>query len=345
MDLYLYERDLVKPTLIDEYNSLIWTDRYTDAGDFELVLPQHPSIRTSIERNQYILRENSNRVMQIEDVELVHMKKSDQTMLKVTGTSIETFLKNRTSMRFGYDESYLRTGTVGSILAFHIDRFAINPTNPLDRVPNLFMGPYDTGGVSEELEIDRGPVFETIKSLCESEDLGFKIVKDGTRLVMHIYRGKTGKKMFSEDTETIINTKSRSSTKDFRNHCIVYGARTTENVYAPSAGPGVSGWDRRTMYVDATTVGDGQEGSVKQWERNTLRRIGRRELAKLENRRVVMVDGDIPPNLWDDTNLELGTIVTIKDLSGVVGKMRVSEHIVSVNRTGTRHIPTFVQLE
>lgn len=95
---------------IDMYTSFIWTDRYSDAGDFELRVPCTSSYYDLFEKQaKYITIDKSDRVMVIESRNIqTKVDHADEYIIK--GKSAETLLNRRVimgSMTFGtapYDE-------------------------------------------------------------------------------------------------------------------------------------------------------------------------------------------------------------------------------------------------
>ena len=65
MDLLILDTDLEAIAVIDTYTSLIWTDRYYKAGDFELCLPASKEIFDVIKHDYYLYNKNSEHVMMI----------------------------------------------------------------------------------------------------------------------------------------------------------------------------------------------------------------------------------------------------------------------------------------
>ena len=82
--------------LIDTFESFIWTERYSDLGDFELVIKSTPITRNLLTEDTKILCDKSERVMIIESVE--DKNDADGNMiLDVKGHSLETIMNDRLS--------------------------------------------------------------------------------------------------------------------------------------------------------------------------------------------------------------------------------------------------------
>ena len=54
MDLYVLNTAFDTVAIIDDYESFNWTDRYNEAGDFELVLLVTTELITVIQENYYL---------------------------------------------------------------------------------------------------------------------------------------------------------------------------------------------------------------------------------------------------------------------------------------------------
>jgi hypothetical protein len=88
---------------IDMYTSFIWTDRYSDSGDFELRVPYTEQNEKLFNTAKYLTIDKSNRVMVIEKRQSkTQVDKSDEFI--ISGKSGETLLNRRIimgSMTFG----------------------------------------------------------------------------------------------------------------------------------------------------------------------------------------------------------------------------------------------------
>lgn len=88
---------------VDMFTSIIWTDRYSTNGDFELRVPCTDSNYDLFEQSLYITQDKSDRVMVIEKRQVqTKVDKSDEYI--ISGRSAETLLARRVimgSMSFG----------------------------------------------------------------------------------------------------------------------------------------------------------------------------------------------------------------------------------------------------
>ena len=68
-DLYVLDEDYEEVAVIDSYNSLIWTERFDEFGDFELHTPSNRDLREILKKGTVLSIENSYRMMVVESIE------------------------------------------------------------------------------------------------------------------------------------------------------------------------------------------------------------------------------------------------------------------------------------
>ena len=94
MELYILDDDLKRITVIDKFESLIWTERFQSFGDFDLLINYTQALQTSLQIGTKIIVNKSHRIMVIDQVENV-TDSDGKKYLNVKGTSLEKFLQDR----------------------------------------------------------------------------------------------------------------------------------------------------------------------------------------------------------------------------------------------------------
>lgn len=94
MNIKILDTEFKMVGIIDNYISFIWTDRYDEAGDFELILPMDEYVLNIIQSDYYLTVDESEHVMIIEDMRVSTDSESGKTM-KVVGSSLEKLLDRR----------------------------------------------------------------------------------------------------------------------------------------------------------------------------------------------------------------------------------------------------------
>ena len=69
MDVLVLGDDLRPIEIFDDFQSLIWTERYSEWGDFELVAPSGLSSTSALQQGAVIGLNESYRVMMVETIE------------------------------------------------------------------------------------------------------------------------------------------------------------------------------------------------------------------------------------------------------------------------------------
>ena len=91
--LYVINRYGMLVQLVEKYSSLVWTERYQEAGEFVLNIPLNAANLNTFQRNYYLKFTDSDEVMIIESINIDN--KYDEPELKVTGRSLVSILERR----------------------------------------------------------------------------------------------------------------------------------------------------------------------------------------------------------------------------------------------------------
>ena len=94
LNLYIYNSSVNLVAIVDQYSSLIWTDRFDDCGDFELTLPFEEKWKSVLQKDYYCHTDYSDRWAVIEKIEETKDEDNPPTMI-VTGRSLESILDRR----------------------------------------------------------------------------------------------------------------------------------------------------------------------------------------------------------------------------------------------------------
>lgn len=92
----IYTPDWTLIAVLTDYISIVWTDRYYDEGDFELILPLTKENMDIYTPDNYIICNQSDKVMIIEKV--VTSTSAEGYKMKVSGRSAESLLRRRVTV-------------------------------------------------------------------------------------------------------------------------------------------------------------------------------------------------------------------------------------------------------
>lgn len=251
MDIYTLDRNFLKESAIDAFSSAIWTERYYGDSEFELVVPASREMIQKLPEGKFLWLEGSKEVMILETTNLEDGK------LKTTGISLLKWMNNRfvrTSSNHEDKYWYLNSGSAGwtlwAIIYYmchasspylngEIDTGIPNPER--FAIPGLNLVDYDTYGDNINVAIPYGPVYDAMKDIATTYQVGIQIIlisatSAGYAIGFRSYRGadRTSKQnvnpvvLFSPQLDSFTDTKELKS---------IAALKTDVYVFAPGLRP------------------------------------------------------------------------------------------------------------
>lgn len=356
MEIYILDDLLRRVVVIDRFVSAIWTERWQDKGDFELVVASTPEMRNMLRTGKRLACNESDRVMEIEYVDDSVDSDGAQT-LKVTGSSLERLLQDRVAtdglIGLSEERKWLITATPGNVARHIFQKICVEGIlSSGDIIPFMKPGRIHEPDYIPEYnqtivaEIPLSSVYDAIREMCVRFELGFRLVRnfDKSELYFNVYAGnnRTGQQknyppvIFSPELENMKNTKEIRSTVDFKNVAYVFSKNGAEIVYAENYGADLSGFERRILFVDANDI-DLEAGP----ELNAAL-IAKGQEALNEHRSLAAFDGEVDQFGAFKYNRDyfLGDLVEMRNTDGATNTMRVTEQIFASDAEGDRSYPT-----
>lgn len=358
MELYVLN-DLLQPeTVLDRFESLIWTERFRQYGDFELVTESTPQTRTYLAEGTLLAMNRSNRVMVVETAEDA-LESDGSPVFNVSGRSLEATLAQRTTRKTNLvtggvvSEDWSITDTPGNITRAIFDAICRNNTAiPQDNIPFLNPGSmYPPSTIPEPTEnitvnIGKGSLYDATEKLVNAYGLGFRLTRDPStsRLFYDVYSGNdrtTGQSaftpvIFSPNLENMTSVTQLRSIENYYNVAYVTAKNGSLIVYAAEASEYTSGFERRVMMVDAMDVTLPAGPALV----TALTQRGQEALAA--QKMLEAVDGEVSEGdaFRYDIDYTLGDLVEIQTSSGATQRMRITEQIFIDDAEGERGYPT-----
>lgn len=347
MDIHVQASDFTDVDLIENYSSLIWTERYSAAGDFELVLPSNAKSRKLLSKAVYLRIPTSKRTMVCE----TDFEQSGE--IKVTGRSLESILERRVIENAGGTPFTSFLNYVTRLITFNIGVSATEPERSVpgfyvvNEVPAGFIDPTSFDGVKYGANL-----YTAVKTMCDGRNLGFEIINTpGVSSMQFRFTygqdlGAYGKVNFSESIGNITKVSLLKSKVPYKNMALV-NLPPEGNVpglgqlwrVQPPTGPTPSGLDRREVWTDASDLRkDESLTSINLQERAFA--WGFNEL--VGHAPINEVDFELSPsNVYKiGQHYQLGDIVNVINPEGLAVKHRVTEYIQSFSAEGASEYPT-----
>lgn len=358
MDLYLLDEQLRRVELIDDFESLIWTERFKEVGDFQLVIRSTRGVRALFPVGARVAILKSKRVMVVETVEDTVNDEGVAT-LTISGPSLESILEDRTNtnpfiwLGNAIPSFVVGPDTPGDIIRWLFDSICRgNPEVPQDNIPLLVPGSlYSPGTIPEpsdliSMNLDFGTLLDTIKNIADIYDLGFRLYRgpDTGKLYFDVYTGNdrttlqttNSPVVFSPSLDNLSDTTALTSTDDIKNVAYVNAKNASMVVYADGVDPSISGFSRRVLVVNASDL-DMEAGTELN---DAMIQRGKEEL--LKHRPLIAFDGEIPQtgSYQYEVDYWLGDLVEMRNEDGLATNMRVTEQIFVQDEQGERSYPT-----
>lgn len=362
MEAYTLNRNFERQSVIDAFNSFIWTDRFYGNGDCQIVVPATKANLETLAEGTLVELNGSEEPMMLETQSV------DDGIATISGISLVAWLNNR----------FIRT------TATHADRYwnieALNPDQVLSKIvyemcvntgpagipnptqyliPNLETPTLFVAEASEPIisvAVPYGPIYDALYEIATTYKLGMRITLDrdpGTySLRFSVYRGsdRTSQQssnpvvQFSPQMESLTEVEELRTIANYKTHAFSFvpsnpgGLATSPGSAAVTAAP--TGFDLRAIMVFADDITTDLVGGDAGKMQTLLNERAARALA--ENPYLIHVDGEIvPTNQFQyGRDYQLGDIVEIAGHSGAIQNARVTEYIRSHDESGEKAYPS-----
>jgi Siphovirus ReqiPepy6 Gp37-like protein len=359
MEVYILDENLEESVVVEGYHSLIWTERYSAAGDFQIVINATQYTRTLYQPETFLAQKDSDYVMQIKTVS----DATDDTgaeVLTITGASLEAILNDRVGMPansvtdFADNPTWIVTGTPGNIARQMFKNICVDLVlDPGDGVPFYTAGTYlPHGSIAEPTELvtvtaSPDTLYNTIKKVCDTYGLGFRLIRKRgvpVQVFFEIYTGDdhtSGQStyapvIFGPNLDNLADTTKLVSTASYKTIAYVVGKDQVKVVYNVGVSTTPSGFTRKVMVVSASDIDTTSVADVD----SALEQRGLEALA--QNQKVYQFDGEISQygQFQYGKDYKLGDLVEERDATGYGNQMRVTEQIFVSDDQGDRSYPT-----
>lgn len=348
MSIYLLDTDFRRIRLIDEYISLIWTDRYNEAGDFELYLNASLENVKTFQIGMYLSSTSSEHMMIIETVE-IKSDIEDGSKLIISGRSLESIL----SRRIVWNQTVFENKNIQDIIFELLKDSIISPNNASRKIDNFIFERLENTQVNT-VRLDKqytgDNIYTVIHELCEQYGLGFKLIRVNNQFRFGLYMGKNHTHgtdsfvTFSPRFDNLISSNVITSIRDNVNIACVAGEGEGASRKIISAGTETSGIERMELFVDARSVSSKTENdtviSPEQYKSILLQK-GMEELNVHQSKTTIESEVDYNGIFKYKKDFDVGDVVNVSNEFGYSGKLRITELVISDSIDGITIVPTF----
>lgn len=325
---------------VNQYNSLIWSDKFNGYASFELWAP------ITEENSEYFKKGNilwcgGDNAAVIEIVKSTIDDKGTKTF-NVKGRTLEMLLTTR--IIWG---TYNASNKYASTIMYDIvKQNCINPTNANRKIPYLECAEDKQFGGKISIQKTGGEVYDALTTIASNKDLGFNVLfrPKEKKLIFEVVAGvdrtieqnEVDPVEFSTDLEDILSSSYYTNNQDEKNVAFIQGeGEGASRISQISGNNELEGFNRKELYVDARDIQsefaneDGTTTTLTPEEYDAaLVNRGNDKLAECKTTETfeaqIRVFGDVQYEFGVDYNK--GDKVTIRDKQlGVVVSARITE--------------------
>lgn len=358
MDIYILDKEFRTLTILDGYESLIWTDRYLDVGDFEIYTPIGSEFLKYAIPGYYLWNSDTDKMMIIEDISIVTEVETGNHV-SVIGRSLESILDRRIVWS---KKIFTNTDPVNIILSL-LGSEIESPSDTKRKISNFKHLEAPSNLPSREnvnLELHGETVLEVISTLCDTSNIGFKVVlNDDNEFVFSLYYGTDRSFnqelnpwiIFSSAYDNLVDTNYQEQNSTYKNSILVVGDEDRETGYLPTQEYSLEdavGLERRETFYNATGISKTDENNNPipdaQYKAMLLDEA-KKVLGELKVLKVF--EGGVETHMTFEFNKDyyLGDVVQIVTPTGVESQARITEVIRSFSTSGIDTVPTFSIIE
>ncbi len=379
MQLFVLDKSFEVVSLCDTFSSLIWTERYSGYGDFELYLPASIENINMFPRGFYLSLieppvydkngkkiEVRNDVMIVEKTELsTDLEEGDR--LVVSGRSLESLLLRRVIPKKVKYESADPREIIKTILNENI----IDPSEPARKIHNfkIAMDSSQRPDTKDKrtYEFDGDYVYDAIKTICDDYDWGFSLdlkTDDNWRtsyLAFSTVYGtdrsyeqtKNPYMVFSPRFDNLVSSDTIEDDTEFYNSAYVASTEETKDnktrrliKYVPN-NSGRSEWDiRETFYTNSDAkLNDGNNNPRPDSDiYSELEKYGKDELKTQKSNDSFNAEIALLNSVQYHRDYDIGDLIQFDNVYGVNRTARITEYVRNEDDNGYREYPTFTPL-
>ena len=324
MELYVYGNTRQLIGVVESFEYLRWTRRYSQCGAFELKAIATPDNIAQLALGNFLWKSDDEEIGIIEHLE---MAQSDKETITVSGRFATSFLARRIiwgTETLGGDLSACALQLINSHL--------IAPSDTNRQIAGVaFTSP--VLGVMVNTQVSYKNLMVTVTGLCDASDQGIKTVFNPATggLLITLYTGAVSQAVFSREYENLTTQIYTQSAIDYANTALIGGeGEGASRVLASIADS--AGEARREVFVDAKDLRQEDFGTGYT---SALLYRGQNRLSELSMAH--SFDAEVNPhgNLRYKVDFDLGQVVTVLSKKwGVTLAARITEVEESYDASG-----------
>ena len=351
MDLHVLNTNFETIAVIDAYESMLWTDRYNEPGEFEIYTPVSDEMLEFPKVNNYIRIKESKHLMIVEDVQIEANVESGNH-IKIKGRSLESILDRR------YVVNELNvTGSVQNTIKSIITNNIISPSDSDRQISNFIFEDSEDTKITEltyENQYKGKSILEIVEEICKDKEIGFQVLlNDNGQFVFSLYAGTDRSYrqealpwvVFKPSFENLLNSNYAEEHNAAKTFCYVHGQYSenqSQSDVIRTVGSG-TGLLRKEVYKESGVSKDDGE-SLASWYAK-LDQSGTDELKEKKIKKVFEGELETTRMFIYDRDFFVGDVVQVANEYGMEAPARMTEYVWEISSSGINNHPTFEALD
>lgn len=369
MNITILDENREAVHILDSYESLIWADRYSESGDFEIYTSANEALLNIAKRDRYVVNPESDHVMIVETIH-INTDAEDGSHITLQGNSLERILERR--IIWGYKEisttaTNEETGellyqTLEDVVESLLNDCIIKPTDENRKIDGFIFKRSEDPAITSLKAFDAqymgDNLYTVVVNICNDNKIGFKITLDDDRnFVFELYAGKDRSYdqsenpyvIFSPSFDNLIDANYMETRSALKTTALVVGgvgligsilgSEKDRPTYEVNTHEDLTGINRRELYVDARDISSDSEDNAKKLQRGKEKLSEYTDISSFEGRaetRIMFKYGE---------DFFTGDIVQFADEYGHEAPARIVEMITSDSGEGLSVYPTFKMIQ
>lgn len=356
MDIYILNKKFEIVSIIDKFESFIWTDRYSESGEFELVTKNIDEYFNLLVPGNYVTIPESEHIMAITIAKLED-EFDEGDSLTVSGISLEEYILNH---RIVWTQTNVY-GNPSACVKKLLDENIINPSDSKRKLNSFSYKNTSDSRITDiriESQYTGDGLYNAISDICITAKIGMKLTLDTTKtsMIFSLYHGEdlsfsqmsNAFVLFSPSLENILDSNYVIDMSKYGNVALTAGeGEGTDRKTVVVGDSSLVGLNRREMFVDARDISSNGPNNIKIPPDKYMKKLeSRGKLKLIEAQTIEAFDGEISDNSIYKYGIDynIGDIIQIENAYGKSLSVRISEYIWSVDGSGVKEYPTLIKI-
>lgn len=356
---------------IEDTISVIWTERFFEAGEFELVVPITDENIGDYKEDRMIINDKSRYWMIIENIEM--NEAASGGIITVKGHSIEIILNRRIALdiieinNLGKKKKFPDIPLDDAVFRYLIDPNFIesdDETRNIDGFGYKLNPDESLNDMDISMQVPKGNnLYDVVCDICKSYNIGFRIFLDFPAdrnyptftmefltSTDHSYSNTKGNKyvVFTPENDNLFNMKYTKKMEGYKNYALILGEAKNGNekkrkMQIIDNTNGKEGFFKKELYVDASDITE--QGVKKSVYLDLLKQAGEEKLASLGVMNNSVFDGEVFQTEYPftyDVDYRIGDYVQLKYNRFILSaKVRINEVVRSEDSSGFKQTMAF----